>query len=836
MKPSIEKIVKFFNLEAERGFDNRAVLGGLDQIREHWEAEARSDNIPESIISLVSSRIKDYSHISQKSREESLNGLLKRIQKELQDPAVKLKVPAKQKSESIQNAQSSDPNVDKIEQSPPQKQASHKTEIQEQKPAAIVTIEKADLSALEAPITSISGVGPRHAQNLERLGIITLHDALYYFPRRYDDYSKLKPINRLEYRDELTVIGTVQSIKVRQLYSGKKQLIEVILNDGTGNLRVNWFNQIWLTRQIHKGMQIVIAGKIDQYLGRLVMTNPDWEPLEEEYLSTSRIVPIYPLTAKITQKFLRRLINRVVNYWAPRMPDFLPKDLQKNAGLVDLTTALQQIHYPDSWDELKKARERLAFDEIFLLQLGVLRQKQIWQERFAHKFTVTDGWLNRQISQLSFQLTNAQQKVINEIRYDLASGHPMNRLIQGDVGSGKTIVAAMAIAIISQTGAQSAFMAPTSILAEQHYRTLVKILATNNQGTNVAAPEQIRLLIGATPETEKQEIREGLENGSIKLVIGTHALIEDPVKFKNLQLIIVDEQHRFGVKQRALLRAKGENPHLIVMTATPIPRSLALTVYGDLDISIIDEMPPGRKPVATFVLMPIERERAYTLIENQVKNGHQTFIIYPLIEENEKSKSKSAVAEHKRLQTEVFPNLRIGLLHGRMKPDEKEKVMADFRDGKYKILVSTSVIEVGVDIPNATVMLIEGANRFGLAQLHQFRGRVGRGGEKSYCLLIPETANDVENDRLKVMTQTNDGFILAEKDLEQRGPGEFLGTRQSGYSGLKMANLTDVKLIEKARKFAKYVFTEDPDLTQPEHQAIALAFSKAWGDGKGDIS
>lgn len=343
-------------------------------------------------------------------------------------------------------------------------------------------------------------------------------------------------------------------------------------------------------------------------------------------------------------------------------------------------------------------------------------------------------------------------------------------------------------------------------------------------------------MIGATPESEKREIRAGLEDGSIKIVIGTHALIEDPVTFANLQLAVVDEQHRFGVEQRAALRSKGDNPHLLVMTATPIPRSLALTVYGDLDVTIIDEMPPGRQAVSTFVLPPRERERAYTLVRSQIENGRQAFIIYPLVEESDKSESKAAVEEHVYLQKEIFPRLSIGLLHGRMKPEEKDEIMTRFRDGEFHILVSTSVIEVGVDVPNATVMMIEGANRFGLAQLHQFRGRVGRGAEKSYCLLIPETPDAVENERLQVMVETNDGFVLAERDLEQRGPGQFLGTRQSGFSELQLASLTDVRLIEKARRQAQILFEEYPDLDQPEFQTLATALDQFWGDGKGDIS
>jgi len=408
----------------------------------------------------------------------------------------------------------------------------------------------------------------------------------------------------------------------------------------------------------------------------------------------------------------------------------------------------------------------------------------------------------------------------------------MNRLLQGDVGSGKTIVAAIGMAIIANADAQSAIMAPTSILAEQHYRKLVDLLS------DVVISDHIRLLIGDTPEAEKQEIRQGLEDGSIKIIVGTHALIEDPVHFKDLHFAVIDEQHRFGVAQRANLRAKGKNLHLLVMTATPIPRSLALTVYGDLDLSIMDEMPPGRQTTETRVLRPNEREQAYQVVRSQVEQGHQAFIIYPLVEaENEKQdKRQAAVQECERLQAKVFPQFKLGLMHGRLKPAEKDAIMTAFRNHEYDILVSTSVVEVGVDIPNATAMIIEGANRFGLSQLHQFRGRIGRGEAQSYCVLIPETPNAIENERLTAMAETNDGFVLAERDLQQRGPGQFLGTRQSGYAELQMASLSDIQLIEKARTHAQELFTKDPNLEQPEHEALKKMMKRFWPAGAGDIS
>jgi ATP-dependent DNA helicase RecG len=680
------------------------------------------------------------------------------------------------------------------------------------------------------------------------LGIYTLRDLLFYFPRRYDDYSKLKPINRLGYREQVTVIGTVKNISTQPIRGGKLQRTEAIITDGSGSLRVNWFNQPYLARRLHTGMQVSLSGKTEQYLGRLIMNNPDWEALEQQQLSTNRIVPIYRLSAQISAKWLRRVMSQGITSYAHRVCDHLPQWVRRKTSLVDLPTALTQIHFPDTDETLERAKNRLSFDEILLLQLGVLQQKRTWQDREARIFKVEDPWLEQMLEALPFKLTGAQLKVLQDIRADLESGKPMNRLVQGDVGSGKTVIAALGIALVARSGSQAAIMAPTGILAEQHYKNMLRLLTTPVQDKNPEdesditiseAPlsaEQICLLVGATPEEEKQRIRNELQTGKIKLVVGTHALIEDPILFQDLQMVVVDEQHRFGVEQRAALRAKGENVHLLVMTATPIPRTLALTIYGDLDLSTINELPAGRQPVSTFLLPPSNRERAYSLIRSQIDEGRQAFIIYPLVEESENSESMAAVEEYSRLQQEIFPKHNLGLLHGRLKPDEKERVMADFQCGKHHILVSTSVIEVGVDVPNATVMLIEGANRFGLAQLHQFRGRVGRGSDQSYCLLIPESADDLDNERLKVLTETNDGFLLAEKDLEQRGPGQFLGTRQSGYSEFQLANLTKIEIIEQAQRLAHELISQDPELAHNEHTLLAQAVKTSWTPHKADIS
>jgi ATP-dependent DNA helicase RecG len=497
-------------------------------------------------------------------------------------------------------------------------------------------------------------------------------------------------------------------------------------------------------------------------------------------------------------------------------------------------TAFHQVHFPDSWDQLARAQHRLAFNEMFFLQIGVMRQKRGWQEVETDPIRVDEEWMDRFFAGLPWQLTDAQSKAISEVRSDLARSTPMNRLVQGDVGSGKTVVAAAAIGMATDQGMQSAIMAPTSILAEQHYTTFRELLSAAT-----GLPENaIRLLIGATPEDEKGEIRKGLSSGEIKVVVGTHALLQDPVGFDKLALAVIDEQHRFGVTQRAALRNKGVSPNLIVMTATPIPRSLSLTIFGDLDLTVIDEMPPGRKPVETRVFRPIERARAHTFIRGQLEAGHQAFIIYPLVEGSDKIQAKAAVDEHERLQQNAFPEYRLGLLHGRLKQDEKERVMNAFRQREYDVLISTSVVEVGVDVPNATVILVEGADRFGLSQLHQFRGRVIRSRDQSYCLLIPTSERESDNERLKAMEKTADGFELAEMDLEQRGPGDFFGTQQSGFLELRAARLTDLKMIEKARNRATRLFDEDPLLEAPQHEALALAVDRFWttGNGKGEIS
>jgi ATP-dependent DNA helicase RecG len=824
MFKSLEKICQIFEIESQGHFQNRTIIGGFERFLPNFLPQLRSENVPQELIKKIENELLHYgsSAPGERSRiiRELSDSICEQTSKKINEGAT---LPAT--NHSSRNAPVTRSNGDVHQTSQSQNKAG---------------MDKPSMSSLSADIAILPGIGPAKKALFAQMGVKTVEEILYFFPRRYDDYSKLKPINRLEYGETLTVIATVQSTLTTPMRNRDQSRVEVVVSDGTGFLRLVFFRGSKYIRsfesQFQHGRQLVISGKVQMYLGRLQMDNPSYEDLDQTHLSTNGIIPVYPLTSGLSQKAVRNAISEALNFHLIRIHDYLPDSIKQDTGLINLSTALQQVHYPQSAELLEKAQNRIAFDEIFFLQLGVLQQKQAWTSQSAQKYLISDSARQAFINSLPFTLTSAQLRVIDQMIKDLSSGFPMNRLLQGDVGSGKTIIAAFGIFAMILNGAQSTLMAPTGILAEQHYQTLSKILLAINLPDWVIKPEAIRLLTGDSNQREREEIVAGLADGSIKILIGTHALIEDPIKFNNLQFVIIDEQHRFGISQRASLRKKGTNPHLLVMSATPIPRSLALTLYGDLDLSIMDEMPVGRKPVDTHILSPLERERAYQIIRAQIKLGHQAFIVYPLIESNEITESKAVVEDYDILSTEIFPDLKIGLLHGRLSAEEKEKVMSAFHENRFPLLVSTTVIEVGVDIPNATIMMIEGANRFGLAQLHQLRGRVGRNQEQSMCLLIPEGNDASENERLKAMVQTNDGFVLAEKDLQQRGPGDFIGYRQSGFADLKMAKITDIRLIEKARKAAESVFSMDPCLKKPENALLLQKLNKLWNSEKSDIS
>ncbi len=806
---AFEKLAKILALEREQGYRNRAVIGGLDRFASFWHEEARQETegldsarTVEEIVALLQS----YPALEDRgARERVVAEILAKLE---QAPGGAEEPPEKKEGVIAQESP-------KVEEPPRER------------------------PGMNSPVTTLVGIGPSHAQRLQKLGVETIRDLLYLFPRRYNDFSSLKTINQLEYGEEVTIIGTVWQTKARETRTGGI-IVTSILSDGTGTIQATWFNQPYLARRLSAGSKIVLSGKIDEYLGRLVFQSPEWEPLDSELIHTARLVPIYPLTKGLSARWLRRLMKKVVDYWTRRLPDHLPAQTRERAGLVDLETAIGQIHFPESKQSFEQARRRLSFDEFFLIQLGVQRQRHLWRSEPGRPLTIDEELLNSFLQSLPFTLTNAQQRTLREIVSDLQQPHPMSRLLQGDVGSGKTVVAAAAMLSTVANGCQAVMMVPTEILAEQHYRTITELL-TNFESEIGDRRSEIRLLIGSLTSLEKQQIHQEAAAGDIDILIGTHALIQEGVVFKDLGLAIIDEQHRFGVAQRATLRQKGMTeagpvcPHVLVMSATPIPRSLALTIFGDLDISVIDELPPGRQEIKTHWLLPRERERAYRFLRSQVEQGRQAFIICPLVEESEKIEAKAAVEEYERLQKVIFPDLKLGLLHGRLKGAEKEAVMGAFKRGEFDILVSTSVVEVGIDVPNATVMLVEGANRFGLAQLHQFRGRVGRGEHQSYCLLLSDSPTPEAEERLRAIESTQDGFALAEKDLELRGPGEFFGTRQSGLPDLKLAGLGDVRILEQARAEAQALFREDPDLSQPEHRLLARRVQEFWR-GEGDLS
>jgi len=692
---------------------------------------------------------------------------------------------------------------------------------------------------LDSAITVIKGVAINIANKFAKLNVRTVHDLLYFFPRRYVDYSQRKPVSALIEGEEQTIIGTIWQARVATL--GYRKGTEAIVGDETGNIRAVWFNQPYLAKRFRTNARIVISGTVGLFKGHKVFESPEWELLEDkDLIHTGRLVPVYPLTQGLYPRQVRKWTKEAVDGFACQLDDFLPLDIKTRCQLLDLPAAISQIHYPDDRTMAERARGRLSFDELFLLQLGVLARKRDWQEgQPGTAFNIDQEVINRFLSCLPFALTQAQERVLQEILTNLQQAKAMSRLLQGEVGSGKTVIATLALLIAAANGYQGALMAPTEVLAEQHYANICGYLSkvgTQEAGEGtirrytgfLSRPLTITLLVGSLSSAEKQNLHDKIRQGELDIVIGTHALIQKDVEFSKLGLAVIDEQHRFGVLQRSALRQKGFNPHVLVMTATPIPRTMALTLYGDLDISVIDELPPGRQVVKTKCLEPQDREKAYTFLHRQVSNGRQAFIICPLVEESEVLEVKAATTEYERLSKDVFPDLKLGLLHGQMPGNDKEKVMRSFRGGELDILVSTSVVEVGIDVPKASVMMVEGAERFGLSQLHQFRGRVGRDKEQGYCLLIPEKLSREARERLLLMEKVHDGFALAEKDLEIRGPGEFFGARQSGLPDLKLAKLTDLHSLELARQEAMTLFQSDPDLKKAKHKSLRQQLNRAW--------
>ncbi len=812
MPTAYDKLEKILRLEVSQGHLDRAVIGGLEGFAGIWRQEALEEGHSQSRIDRITELLSGYAELDEARRAHTVSSILNLLE---------------------EDAESTQPRR------PPLQKPGSRPAPAPQPPTPLEASPERVPSGLDAPVSTLPGVSTAYTARLKRLDISTVGDLLYHFPHRYDDYSTLKPINQLEYGEETTIVGTIWETRSRRTRGGG-EIVTSVVADASGTIEAVWFNQPYLVRQLRAGRRIVLSGKVDEYLGRLTLQSPVWEPLERELIHTARLVPVYPLTGGVTSRWMRRLIKRVVDHWAPRLEDYLPEVVKQRAGLLDLPTAIRQIHFPDDQNAASEARRRLSFDEFLFIQLGVLHQRQRWQSRQGVPIPTNQVLLETFVQSLPFTLTDAQQQSVEQILQDITQPRPMSRLLQGDVGSGKTVVATAAMLMAVAAGKQAALMAPTEILAEQHYRTVSSLLA-NSSDWGLDRPLSAVLLTGSLRRVERGKVYSALASGQADIVVGTHALIQRHVTFHDLALVTVDEQHRFGVVQRGALRSKGASPHMLVMSATPIPRSLALTVYGDLDVSVIDELPPGRQQIETRWLLPKERERAYAFLRSQVEKGRQVFILYPLIEESDKVAARAAVEEYERLRQEVFSDLKVGLLHGRMKPKDKDAVMTDFREEKIDILVSTSVIEVGIDVPNATVMLVEGADRFGLAQLHQFRGRVGRGEHRSYCLLLSDAASPDDPqtrttwERLKAIEETQDGFVLAEKDLDLRGPGDFFGVRQSGLPPLRLASLSNVRVLEQARAEAQAIFREDPTLSKPEHRLLAAQVSQFW-EGKTDLS
>ena len=813
---NIEPLRTILQMESQRNYANTTVLGGLDKYLRRWATDTKTRlNSPELLAQFNDLHLadSDYSSWDLEKRKAWINNVLDWLAQ-----------------------------AEKLVGTIPEKKSRAGTTAASRKKVRITADPSAGASGLDSPVTAVKGVAAGSASKLAKLGVKTIRDLLYFFPRRHLDYSQRKTIAELVVGEEQTVLVNVWEARLARL--GPQRGTEVIFGDETGNMRAVWFNQPYLAKNFHTNTQVVLSGKVTEFKGNKVFESPEWELVEDkELIHTGRLVPIYPLTSGLYPRQVRNVVRRALDGWVRQLDDFLPREIKSKFKLMDLCDAIIQTHYPNDYTSKAEARRRLAFDELFLLQLGVLSRKRDWQEsQPGCAFKIAHENIIKFVSSLPFTLTGAQQRVLEQILADLQETKPMSRLLQGDVGSGKTVVAVTALLAAADNDYQGALMAPTEILAAQHFHNICQLLSKVSERSEeqenfcryhglFSHPITFALLTGSLSQKQKSALHEDIESGRVDIVIGTHALIQKAVEFPRLGLAVIDEQHRFGVLQRLALRQKGFNPHILVMSATPIPRTLALTLYGDLDLCVIDELPPGRKEIKTKWLKPEQRTRAYDFLRREIKSGAQAFIICPLIEESESIEARAAVAEYERLSREVFPDLKLGLLHGRMTGADKDKTMKSFVNGKLDILVSTPVVEVGIDVPNASVMLIEAADRFGLSQLHQFRGRVGRGDRQSYCLLLAERPSPEGSERLQAIEKIQDGFVLAEKDLELRGPGEFFGTRQSGLPDLRMARLSDTALLEIARNEAIALFKQDSSLTLSEHKLLALEMSRVWQTG-----
>lgn len=684
------------------------------------------------------------------------------------------------------------------------------------------------MNILNKDIQFVKGIGPKKAAKLNKLNIFTIKDLLYYFPRAYEDRSNVKKIYQLEHDEKACTKGIISDIKTHEARN-KIKVTKFIIRDESGFLSLVFFNQEYLTKVFKKGDSVIAYGKVKKEGGFLEMNSPQIEHFTNAPTSTCKLIPVYPLTYGVTSKDIISTIKSIYTNEKVIIQEYLPREIINKYKLCSIDFAVKNLHMPQDKQSLKIALYRMIFEEFLILQIGLFYFKSGIDDSEGIKFEKKEK-LNDIIKSLPFNLTNAQNRALSEVIEDMTSDNVMSRLVQGDVGSGKTIVAVLVLALSVLNGYQGALMAPTEILARQHYISLNETLSPFDI--------KVDLLVGSLTKKQKEKVLERIKNHEVDILIGTHALIEDNVEFNNLGIVVTDEQHRFGVRQRAKLSSKGSNPDILVMTATPIPRTLALILYGDLDISIIDELPPGRQPIDTRAFESKKRDFIYTnFIRDEITKGRQVYVVCPLVEESEAIEAKAAEDLRDELKEKYFSDLNVEVLHGKMKPSLKDKIMNDFKNNKIQILVSTTVIEVGVNVPNATLMIIENAERFGLAQLHQLRGRVGRGSHKSHCILIYSSKTNVCKERMEIMEETNDGFRISEKDLEIRGPGEFFGTRQHGIPELKVANIfKHIKVLKLAQEESKNIFREDKNLNKKEHILLKKEMIEKFSNINKEIS
>lgn len=821
-RTEFEKALRILGAEQQDRHRDRMVIGGLSGFVERFEAEvARLDAPPEALARAerAAALLRDYARLGVVEREQRLAAAIAALRGNSVDtPPLAPRPVAARRAASLSRPAPPPASGPRLPARPEERAVDGISTIQS-RPAPVGV----DLST---PLSALKGVGAQRAKLYSKLALRTVGDLLAHYPSRHHAYPPAARIADLFFQAEGSVEGTLERVEVEPLPRGLKKL-KATVRDPSGTVQAHWLRHGSAHLSVKAGERIALSGKLLQQGRQLLFENPEFERADQGPIHTRGLVPVYPLTSGVTDKELRNRVHWAVSHFAGSVVDPLPETLRRAHGLLSVDEALRAVHFPRTIEAFERARRRFAFQELLTIQLVVLQRRLEWQSGGAPSLPRREEALRALASGLSFSLTAAQRRVVDEVLHDTEQPRPMTRLLQGEVGSGKTAVAAMVLLNAVANGYQGALMAPTEILAEQHFQTLCRFFEAAGPALEsvLGRRPEPRLLTGSVKGRARDAAYTGVADGSLDLLVGTQALIQQGLEFNQLGVVIVDEQHRFGVKQRVHLRRRGQEeettPHLLVMTATPIPRTLALSLYGDLDLSRLDEMPPGRREVNTVLLGGTERPLAYEKIRREAAAGRQAFIICPLVEESEVLEAKAATEEYERLQAEELSGLRLGLLHGRMKPSAKEAIMRAFRDREFDVLVSTAVVEVGVDVPNATVMLIEGAERFGLAQLHQFRGRVGRGEHASVCILLTDRPDPEGNERLSVVARSSNGLELAEHDLRLRGPGEYFGVRQSGFPALKLARLDDAGLVEAARSAATAILASDPRLARAEHAALA---------------